>query len=168
MGHEQIVTCLECFVCFYHDIVGAGHASHKSYDAACGSEHYGPRHCAVFDTSVATTPFARRWSKLIKYWQVERQTDRQFRRRAKTRASSHAMGRIAQYEHDAQQQRNSAAFEVSQVRLRATVNAIATPLWCESAKHDFQLHRARRQFLTTSNFRRSTTPTQCAPARAIF
>ena len=164
MSDQQIVTCLECFVCFYHDIVGAGHASYERCNTISHRRHLRPRHCAVFDTSVATTPFARRWSKLIKYRQVERQTDR----RAKTRASSHAVGRIAQCEHDAQQQRNSAALEVSQVRLRAAVNAIATPLWCESAKHDFQSHRARRQFLTTSNFRRNTTPTQCAPARAIF
>ena len=164
MSDKQVVTCIACIGYFDHHIVGAGHASDERCNTTSHRRHERPRLRAVLDTPIATAPYARRCSKLIDYRQVDRQIDR----RAKIIASSQAIRRITQCEHNAQQERNSAALKVSQVRLRAAVNATATPLWCESAKHDFQSRRAHHQFLTMSNFRRNTTPTQCAPARAIF
>ncbi len=165
MSDKQIATC---FHCFDHHIIGASHVSNKRCDTTCHCQHNRPLFGAIFGASIATTPIARWCTKLIDYSQIDWQIDRRTRRRTKICALRQAIGRITQCKHHAEQQRTSEAMEVSQVRLRAAVSAIATPLWCEFAKHDFQSHQARRQFLTTSNFRRNTTPTQCAPAQVIF
>jgi len=161
MSDKQIATCLRCFD---HHIIGASHVSNKRCDTTCHCQHDRSLFGAIFDASIATTPIARWCTKLID----DRQSNRQVEWRTEICTLRQAIGRIAQCKHHAEQQRTSEAMEVSQVRLRATVNAIATPLWCESAIHDFQSHQARHQFLTTSNSRRNTTPTQCAPARVIF
>lgn len=85
VGHEQIVTCIDCFD---HYVSSSSHVSDERCNTTSRRRHERPRLGAVLDASIATAPFTRRCTKLINYHKIDRQLDRQAVWRADIGASS--------------------------------------------------------------------------------